>query len=441
MSTETQSLIQPGMWQRFRSDRRGRFAFRLLGFIVLVALLADVLATSQPLFVTYKGNSWFPAFSSIVNPNRTEIVTDPVTGAKETLQFDILDWKELPTETVIWALVPWSPGKPDPLNRDYTGPFDAQMMKSTDGKIIPVSVRHRHVLGTDQLGNDLLSGLIHGSRISLKVGVFSAFIAAFFGILLGAFSGYYGDDRLKVPPVAYVLGWIGFLLGIFWGFISRAYVLSDAFQAGFWTSAVQVFWSCCLPVIGLLVFARIGMLVNYLPWAKKKTAVPLDSIVQRFTEVFNALPKLLIIITLAAVFREKSVGMVIGIIGFTNWPSVSRFTRAEMLRTKNLSYIEAARSIGMKDMRIIFRHALPNAFAPVFIEIAFIVAGSIVAESSLSFLGIGVPDDVVTWGSILSAGRQQFDAWWMVLFPGLAIFITVFLLQTIGERLRESANG
>jgi peptide/nickel transport system permease protein len=162
--------------------------------------------------------------------------------------------------------------------------------------------------------------------------------------------------------------------------------------------------------------------------------------VQRFTEVFNALPKLLIILTLAAVFREKSVGMVIGIIGFTNWPSVSRFTRAEMMKTRGLSYIEAARSIGMSDFRIIFKHALPNAFAPVFIELAFIIAGSIVAESSLSFLGIGVPDEVVTWGSILSAGRQQFDAWWMVLFPGLAIFITVLLFQSIGERLRQSAN-
>nr|HPH83236.1 ABC transporter permease [Flavobacteriales bacterium] len=146
------------------------------------------------------------------------------------------------------------------------------------------------------------------------------------------------------------------------------------------------------------------------------------------------------ILTLAAVFREKSVGMVIGIIGFTNWPSVSRFTRAEMMKTRGLSYIEAARSIGMSDFRIIFKHALPNAFAPVFIELAFIIAGSIVAESSLSFLGIGVPDEVVTWGSILSAGRQQFDAWWMVLFPGLAIFITVLLFQSIGERLRQSAN-
>jgi peptide/nickel transport system permease protein len=429
-----------GMWKRFTSLRANRLLLNVMLAFLVISLLADILATNQPLYAVYKGNTWFPAFSSIINPSRTEVVTDPKTGAKENLQFDILEWKNLALDGVVWAPVPWSPGKPDPLNRDYTGPFDDQMMKTPDGKIVASEFRFRHHLGTDQMGNDLLSGLIHGSRISLKVGFFAAFIASFFGIFLGAFSGFYGDDRLRVSRLVYISSWLGFLLGIFWGFVSRAYVLADAFKSGFWISVGQVLWSCCLPVITLLAFALIAKQLKFLPGSKKKIQVPLDSMVQRFTEVFNALPKLLIILTLAAVFREKSVGMVIGIIGFTNWPSVSRFTRAEMMKTRGLSYIEAARSIGMSDFRIIFKHALPNAFAPVFIELAFIIAGSIVAESSLSFLGIGVPDEVVTWGSILSAGRQQFDAWWMVLFPGLAIFITVLLFQSIGERLRQSAN-
>jgi peptide/nickel transport system permease protein len=112
-----------------------------------------------------------------------------------------------------------------------------------------------------------------------------------------------------------------------------------------------------------------------------------------------------------------------------------------MLRIRSLSYIEAARSIGMSDFRIIFKHALPNAFTPIFTQLTFIVSGSILAESSLSFLGIGVPDDVVTWGSILSAGRQQFDAWWMVLFPGLAIFLSVMIFQALGNSMqKESSN-
>jgi peptide/nickel transport system permease protein len=111
-----------------------------------------------------------------------------------------------------------------------------------------------------------------------------------------------------------------------------------------------------------------------------------------------------------------------------------------MLRIRSLNYIEAARSIGMSDFRIIFKHALPNAFTPIFTQLTFIVSGSILAESSLSFLGIGVPDDVVTWGSILSAGRQQFDAWWMVLFPGLAIFCSVLLFQSLGNSMQKESN-
>jgi peptide/nickel transport system permease protein len=436
----TNTTSTQGLWKRFRSKRGNRLLVNLFGFFLLIAVLADVLANSQPLVVHYKGNTWFPAFSSILHPKRTEQITDPVTGAKEEIQFDIVNWQALESDFIVFPLVPWSPGKPDPLNRDYTGPFDEQVMKTMDGKIVPANWHFRHYLGTDQQGNDLLTTLIYGSRVSLKVGLFSAFIAAFFGILFGAFSGYYGNDRLKLPRGVYVLGWIGFLLGIFWGFVSRAFVLSDAFRDGFWTSVLQLFWSCCLPIIGLILFGYVGKWIAKLPFARERVNVPLDGFIQRFTEVFNSLPKLLIIITLAAVFREKSVGMVIGIIGLTNWPSVSRFTRAEMLRIRELSYIEAARSMGMTDMRVMFKHALPNAFAPVFIEIAFIVAGSIVAESSLSFLGIGVPDDVYTWGAVLSTGRQQFDAWWMVVFPGAAIFITVLLFQLIGERLRESAS-
>jgi peptide/nickel transport system permease protein len=209
---------------------------------------------------------------------------------------------------------------------------------------------------------------------------------------------------------------------------------------GFWISTFQVLLSCCLPILGMIVFAFVGKIISGI-FKGKNIAVPLDGIIQRFTELFSSVPKILVILTLAAVFREKSVGLVIGIIGLSSWPSVCRFTRGEMLRIRSLNYIEAARSIGMSDFRIIFKHAIPNAFSPIFTQLTFIVSGSILAESSLSFLGIGVPDDVVTWGSILSAGRQQFDAWWMVLFPGLAIFFSVMIFQALGNRFQKEASN
>jgi peptide/nickel transport system permease protein len=159
--------------------------------------------------------------------------------------------------------------------------------------------------------------------------------------------------------------------------------------------------------------------------------------VSRSIEIINSIPRILIIVTLAAVFKDKSLGLVIAIIGLASWTGIARFTRAEMMRQSKLEYVEAAKSLGIPGWRIIFKHALPNAFAPVMIEIAFSIAAAILIESGLSFLGIGVPDDVSTWGAVLSSGRQQFDAWWLVVFPGLAIFITVTVFNLLGDWLRD----
>ena len=424
--------------KRFSRNRSARFAVIFLSVLLFVAVFADLLATDQPLYASYKGYHWFPALTSIWNPTRSETITDTSGNNRETLQFDIVNWKELPLDGVVWAPVPWSQNRPDPLNRDYSGPFDDQKFITENGKVIDSPGFFRHHLGTDKLGNDLFAGLIHGCRVSLKIGLLATLIATILGVLLGAFSGYFGNDRLYSTQGRWYLCLLGILLGYFWGFVSRIYVIKDAFSEGFFVSVAQIVWSISLIVILGIGFTQIGRLLNRFGILKKTLVVPLDSLVQRFSEVFTALPKLLIIITLAAVFREKSVGMVIAIIGLTNWTSVSRFTRAEMLKTRDLSYIESARSLGLPWYRVIFRHALPNAFAPVFIEVAFLVSGSIVLESSLSFLGIGVPDNVVSWGSILSGGRQQFDAWWLVLFPGIAIFLTVLCLNILGESIRET---
>jgi peptide/nickel transport system permease protein len=128
------------------------------------------------------------------------------------------------------------------------------------------------------------------------------------------------------------------------------------------------------------------------------------------------------------------------IIGFLSVPGVARLTRAEFIRSRSLDYVQSARALGLRDFRIIFRHILPNAISPVFVYVAFGIASAIVAESSLSFLGIGVPADTVTWGSLLSYARDDYSAWWMAVFPGLAIFITVAMYNLIGEGLREALN-
>ena len=428
------------IWKNVKRKPAGRFAGYFLAFAIFLGLFADLIATDQPLFVKYKNNYWFPAFTALWDEGRKETIEDPHSKSKETIQFDIAEWKKMNLEMVIWAPIPWSDEGPDIFNRDYTSPFDKQY-SSKDGVVVATPFIFRHHLGTDQRGNDVLAGIIHGTAISLKIGFLSALIAGLIGLFLGLISGYYGDSELHTSNGAILLAVIGLILGFFWAFITRFYVIYDAMEKGFWHATLQITWSIIICVGTCLLFAWCGRFFKNVRWLKNKNPFPLDLIIQRASEVFEALPKLLIIITLAAIFKEKSVGLVIAIIGLSNWTVVSRFARAEMLRTRELSYLDAAKTMGFSDVRIVLNHALPAVLTPVLIEITFLIAGSIVIESSLSFLGIGVPDEVITWGSILSTGRQQFDAWWMVVFPGLAIFLTVISLYILGERLRNVLNN
>ncbi|MEX1187920.1 MAG: ABC transporter permease [Bacteroidia bacterium] len=424
--------------QVFKASRINKLLLILLGLWIFIAVFADLIATDQPLVVSYKGETLFPAVSALYDSHRVEFYKENESDKNiQELDLEIIDWKQVDAEWVIGALIPWNNEKPDVYNRDFVGPFDEQKIKAANGNMQVSPVRFRHYLGTDRLGRDLTAMLIHGSRISLKIGLLSAFIASLIGLLLGGISGYYGDNKLKLKRLTYLMTGMGFFAGIFWGFVSRSSSIAEGFSEGFFSSILQILIS----LLFIIIPSALAYLLSiYLPagkWLQTRTNVSLDTLIQRFSELFSTMPKILVLLTLAAVFRDKSVGMVIAIIGFTSWTGISRLCRAELLRIRSLNYIEAAEVQGFKSWTILFKYALPNAMGPVIIEIAFLISGSILAESSLSFLGIGVPVEVSTWGLILSEGRQDFDAWWMVIFPGLAIFFTILLFNSFGQRLRS----
>jgi peptide/nickel transport system permease protein len=126
------------------------------------------------------------------------------------------------------------------------------------------------------------------------------------------------------------------------------------------------------------------------------------------------------------------------IIGFTGWMGVARLVRAEVLSIREREYVMAARAIGCSDARIIFRHILPNAVAPALVSATLGIAGAILTESSLSFLGLGVQPPTPSWGNILTSGKEYIEfAWWLFLFPGLAIMITVLSYYLLGEGIRD----
>jgi peptide/nickel transport system permease protein len=161
--------------------------------------------------------------------------------------------------------------------------------------------------------------------------------------------------------------------------------------------------------------------------------------VSRLIEIIVCVPRLFLIITIVAVVKP-SIFWVMVIIGLTSWTGIARFIRAELLRVRNLEYIEAAQSLGYSNWRIMFKHAIPNSLSPVLIDIAFGIAGAILVEASLSFLGVGMPSDVVTWGRLLSLARQQSSAWWLAIFPGMMIFLTVTVFNLIGEGLTDALD-
>jgi peptide/nickel transport system permease protein len=157
-------------------------------------------------------------------------------------------------------------------------------------------------------------------------------------------------------------------------------------------------------------------------------------------EIKVSIPTLLLILSIVAVMKSPSILMVMVIIGFTGWMGIAKYTRAELLKVRSLEYIQAAQSLGYSEWRTIFKHALPNSLSSVLVAIAFGIAGAIILESSLSFLGIGMRPEDVTWGSMLSSARGFFKAWWLAIFPGLAIFITVTVFNLLGEGLTDAMD-
>lgn len=185
---------------------------------------------------------------------------------------------------------------------------------------------------------------------------------------------------------------------------------------------------------GLAIFY---LLSRFIPYLKKPRSVPVDFLALRLIELFNSVPGLVLLISVLSILNKPTILTVMLIIGLVRWTGIARFVRAELLRIRQLPYLEAAKLSGLSDTRILLRHALPNTLGPVIVAVAFGMAGAVLLEAFLAFLGVGLPPDQVSWGTLLLQARGKPDAWWLTVFPGLAIFITVLSLNLLGEALRE----
>jgi ABC-type dipeptide/oligopeptide/nickel transport system permease subunit len=246
---------------------------------------------------------------------------------------------------IVAALAPWiAPADPKETNLDL--------------RSIKLPPSPEHLMGTDDVGRDIASRIIYGSRISLTVGVAAQAISLVIGLTIGAIAGYYG-------------GWI-------------------------------------------------------------------DNVLMRFTDIIFAFPTALFAIAVSAVFKERTIVTLFLILGLIGWAGIARIVRGTVLSLKEQEYTEAARAIGGRDGRIILRHILPNSLAPVIIAASIGIAGNILTEAWLSFLGLGLEASVPSWGNMIRDGQQFLTTKpWICVFPGLAIIISVLGFNLLGDGLRD----
>jgi len=322
--------------RQFKKNTLGLMSLYFVLAMSLIAIFADILANDKPLVASYKQETIFP----IVREYGTQL------GIVDWYQGELAnsDWQTLDYDWALRAPVGYSP-------------------QEADGSIISIEQRRpssRHWLGTDDIGRDVLAGMIHGSRYALAIGLVAMGISLAIGIVLGLIAGYFG-------------GWV-------------------------------------------------------------------DTLISRLIELVITFPTFFLIITIVAMVQAGSIWLIMAMIGLTGWTSIARFVRGEVLRIRSLDFVSAAQALGFSTPRIIFRHVLPNALAPVLVSAAFGIAGAILTESALSFLGFGVPPTVVTWGSVLFKARSSVNSWWLAVFPGILIFMTVSAYNLIGDALRDATD-
>jgi peptide/nickel transport system permease protein len=205
-------------------------------------------------------------------------------------------------------------------------------------------------------------------------------------------------------------------------------MLAGIVHGGKATLAVGAAAAAITVVIGVLIGALAGYHGGWV-----------DNLLMRFTEFFQVLPPLLFAMVLVTLFKPSLTTVAVAI-GVVSWPGAARLTRAEFLRIRNLEYVTAARSIGARDRRIIWRVILPNALPPLIVSATLTVGIAILFEGGLSFLGLGDPN-VMSWGMMIGSNRAYIlNAWWVATVPGLAIFITVLAVSLIGDGINDAFN-
>lgn len=207
----------------------------------------------------------------------------------------------------------------------------------------------------------------------------------------------------------------------------------DVLSRMIWGARISLSVGLVAVGIAVIIGVFLGVLAGYYGGRT-------DAVILRLIEITLTVPSFFLILAVMALFTP-SIFLIMLVLGLTSWPTDARLVRGEFLKQKQQDYVAAARATGLGDFRIMFRHILPNAISPVWVSAAFGIAGAVVTESALSFLGFGVPPPTASWGELLKQSQSHWrEAWWLVTFPGVAIFVTVVAFNLVGQGLRDALD-
>ena len=332
------------IFKRLRKNHRAMIGLCFVAAMFLVTIFSPLLANDKPIICKYNGEIYMPGLIQVL---QTRDIGDhwvniggefdkPYFDVKKALEEDEDSW-------AVWPLIPF-------------GEYEIDQ----DCGTWPAPPSTRHWLGTDHIGRDLASRMIHGTSVAVRVGFISMGIAAAIGIFIGGLAGYFG-------------GWV-------------------------------------------------------------------DILISRIIEIVICFP-LFFLILIIMVWLEPNINNVMIVIGLTRWTSIARYTRGEFMRLKNADYVLAAKSLGFGDLRIMFKHMLPNSLAPVMVSITFGIAAAILTEAGLSWLGFGVQPPAPSWGNILRVATSYLQTAPHLMYPPcVAIFLGVFSYNLVGDALRDAID-
>jgi peptide/nickel transport system permease protein len=284
-----------------------------------------------------------------------------------------------------------------------------------------------YLMGTDDLGRDVFARMLQGAWVSLTVGFVAVGISVLIGIFMGGIAGYFGQHHIRTDHILFTL----------------ALILGTGLVIVNYTFIGIVIILLCLAYIFYSCLARHESTEKETPVLKAvlhSNAVSVDTLIMRIVDIMLCFPSFFLILTVVALLPASIYNIMI-VIGLTSWMGTTRFVRAEFLSLREQDFVAAAKALGLSNFRIIFRHIMPNAIAPVLVSATIGIASAILTEAGLSFLGFGVPPPHATWGNILSNGKNFiFDAPWLTFIPGVAILIVVLSFNLFGEGLRDVMN-